>query len=160
MNSIVLTGFRPRDGRYGIVRVVGRHVLVAVGQILLLTHEQWKRRETPNCDETLATVNNKNLAANALSLHFGLCWDRRNYSRQKIREKEIVSWLVRSAAGSGMGWQSPNSAGCWECAAHDKSRSPWPKWDSSIQIAQYLSHTAVRASFKANSLPSVSLLTQ
>lgn len=33
MNSIALLGLRPRDDRYGIVRVVGRHV-VAVQQIL------------------------------------------------------------------------------------------------------------------------------
>ena len=116
MNSIALLGFRPRDDRYGIVRVVGRHV-VAVQQILLQhTRDRHavgeKNTKVANCsDEVLATTQSRNLAANAL--HFlGLCvlLERECERKKEIGEKGIVfSWLVRSAAGVGMGWQSPKA---------------------------------------------------
>jgi hypothetical protein len=115
MNSIALLGFRPRDDRYGIVRVVGRHV-VAVQQILLQhTRDRHavgeKNTKVANCsDEVLATTQSRNLAANAL--HFlGLCV---LLERECERKKEIELFFVACSLSCRRwnGMTITKSAGC------------------------------------------------
>jgi len=156
MNSVALVGFRPRDDRHGIAHVVGRHA-AAVQQILQThrdgAHAVGERREETNCSGGNSShYKIKRLGCQCYT--FGLVVLRESAEKKgkETGRKESFSWLVRSAAGGGMGWQSPKAP---DVESARRMINP-DRLDPNETAASKSHNISVRARFKDNSLPSVS----